>query len=133
MNNATRLKGQFIELRGKNWTYDKISRHTGIDKIILLRWGRVYRDCILAEREINRSTLEEMRRIRSHTLDLEPIQQESHFYNLRGESAPSLNRNLNRRLLRPIPTTQKRGRAKTDMSRRSAAKADKSKPALCSH
>src|SRR5688500_19105690 len=95
MNNETKLKGQLIELRGKGWSYEKISRHTGIDRLVLLRWGMLYKDCIDAEREINRSTLEEIRRLRSQTLDLQPIQQESHFYNLRGES--------------PISTTPQRG------------------------
>jgi len=87
MNNETRLKGQLIELRGKGWSYEKISRHLGIDRPILLRWGMLYKDCIDAEREINRTTLEEIRHLRSQTLDLEPVQ-ESHFYNLRGESQP---------------------------------------------
>lgn len=113
MNNETKLKGQLIELRGKGWSYDKISRHLGIDRLVLLRWGMVYKDCIDAEREINRSTLEEIRRLRSQTLDLEPIQQESHFYNLRGESHPlnlARNRNLNRRVS-PSPLPQRRKRS----------------------
>jgi hypothetical protein len=112
MNNETKLKGQLIELRGKGWSYEKMSRHLGIDRLVLLRWGMIYKDCIDAEREINRSTLEEIRRLRSQTLDLEPIQQESHFYNLPGESRISTTQTRgprsNRRV--PITTTPKRGR-----------------------
>ena len=96
MNNETKLKGQLIELRGKGWSYDKISRHLGIDRPVLLRWGMLYKDCIEAEREVNRATLDELRRLRADTLDVQPIQ-ESHFYNLRGESAPTLSLTPNRK------------------------------------
>ncbi len=85
--NRTELIGQLIELRGKGWTYEKIARHTGIDRKILLAWGMRYKDCIDAEREINRATLEEIRRLRASAA-AEPPRQESHFYNLPGEGRP---------------------------------------------
>lgn len=109
MTNETKAKGQLIELRGKGWSYEKISDHLGIDYKTLRRWGLIYKNCIDAEREINRSTLEEIQRLRAQTLDVEPVQQqESHFYNLRGESPPTsttpkrgpLNRNRNPNLNR---------------------------------
>jgi hypothetical protein len=118
MTNETKAKGQLIELRGKGWSYDKISRHLGIDRPVLLRWGMLYKDCIDAEREINRTTLEEVRRLRAATLDLEPITQESHFYNLPGESHPEL-KTRNRK-----PETRNSNSRK---SRRSNAKAGGSK------
>jgi hypothetical protein len=38
----TATKAQFIDLRARGWSYDKIVRHTGISKSTLLTWGREY-------------------------------------------------------------------------------------------
>jgi hypothetical protein len=83
MNQETAAKGQLIELRAKGWSYEKIARHTGIDQKKLLAWGIRYKDCIDAEREINRAALEESRRLRASATE-QPTEQQSHFYNVDG-------------------------------------------------
>jgi hypothetical protein len=42
----TATKAQFIDLRARGWSYDKIARHTGISKTTLLNWGRTYAEDI---------------------------------------------------------------------------------------
>lgn len=102
----TATKAQFIDLRARGWSYDKIARHTGISKPTLLNWGREY----AADIETLKADY-----ISPRTAFPDGTAQESYFHNLPGESTP-------------ISTTQKRGLDHNpNLNRRNAAKPDKSK------
>jgi hypothetical protein len=107
----TATKAQFIDLRARGWSYDKIARHTGISKPTLLKWGREFADDI----ENLKSDY-----ISPRTAFPDGTAQESYFHNLPGESnQTSTPERVRRRRAktntsRPIVTKQKRGRVKAD-------------------
>ena len=77
----TATKAQFIDLRARGWSYDKIARHTGISKTTLLTWGREF----AADIENLKADY-----ISPRTAFPDGTAQETYFHNLPGESLPKV-------------------------------------------
>lgn len=72
----TATRAQFIDLRARGWSYEKITRHTGINKNTLVKWGREYQKDI--------ETLK-ADYISPRVAFPDGTAQESYFHNLEGE------------------------------------------------
>jgi hypothetical protein len=83
----TETRSQFIDLRARGWSYNKIVRHTGISKNTLLRWGQEYQADI--ERLKHDYLIPDAALEGVNGAPQEDAAQESYFHNLEGFPADS--------------------------------------------